>query len=226
MAETKKGSQPSSGSRQQAATKNREGLQYYGDWEMEQAIAAFQAAIKADPTNPEYHLNLARAHARAGHFDEAMKALGNYLHRETDQKVASRYERLFFTALDQVEELLIKTMQQMEMPLQQVAKAIQMWLEYRIAVGRRPLQVPKPALWAAALTFAVDRINMGELARAEVAATYGVPERSLQDKYRELVTTLDLMPADFRYFVGEVNPLDKVVEAAQLLEEMYGRFEE
>jgi hypothetical protein len=88
------------------------------------------------------------------------------------------------------------------------------------------LRVPKPALWSAALTHAVAKINMSDLKRKDVAAAYGVAETSLQEKYDQLVTTLDLMPADFRYFAGEENPLDKLVEAAQMLEEMYGRFRE
>ncbi|MCP4358102.1 MAG: hypothetical protein GY796_08830 [Chloroflexi bacterium] len=41
-----------------------------------------------------------------------------------------------------------------------------------------------------------------------------------------LVHTLDLMPADYRYFTGEENPLDKLVEATQLLEELERQFQD
>jgi hypothetical protein len=34
------------------------------------------------------------------------------------------------------------------------------------------------------------------------------------------------MPADYRYFTGEDNPLDKLVEAAQMLDELEMRFRE
>ena len=47
----------------------------------------------------------------------------------------------------------------------------------------------------------------------------------MQEKYHDLLQTLDLMPADYRYFAGEENPLDKLVEAAQLLDEIYEDFQ-
>ena len=223
MASQKK-KKPSAKTLRYAVNQNEIGLQYYGEWEMEKAIEAFREAAAADPDNPEYHLNLARAYARSSDYHKAIHSLGDYIHAETDENVAARYERLFSSALDDVEEILIATMRDLEMPMQQIGKAMQMWLEYRISVGRRPLRIPKPELWAAALTHAVAKINLGEFSRAEIAAAYGISERSLKEKYDELVATLDLMPADFRYFTGEDNPLDKLVEAAQILEEMYGHF--
>jgi hypothetical protein len=41
-----------------------------------------------------------------------------------------------------------------------------------------------------------------------------------------LIDILDVMPCDYRYFTGRENPLDKLVEAAELLEELEARFEE
>lgn len=226
MATSKTGKGPSASQLKRATARNDRGLEHYGDWEMEEAIAAFREATSLVPDNPEYHLNLARAHARNGAFDEAMVSLGEYLRTETDRDVATRYERLFSSAMDGVETLLVNTMPEMGLAVPEVGKAIQMWLEYRITVGRKPLRIPKPELWAAAVTHAVTKINMVEIPREEVAGAYGINERSLQQKYQQLNETLDLMPGDFRYFCGEENPLDKVVEAAQLLEEMYGRFQD
>ena len=114
--------------------------------------------------------------------------------------------------------------QEMDWPIQQTGKGIQMWLEYRITLGRRPLIIRRPELWAAALTYAVCKVNFSTATRADIAGHYGISERSLMAKYQELVQVLDLMPADYRYFVGEENPLDKLVEAAQMLEDMYDRF--
>ena len=226
MATSNTGKDPSASQLKQAAVRNDRGLEHYGDWEMEEAIAAFREATTFAPDNPEYHLNLARAYARSGAFDEAMVSLGEYLRTETDKDVATRYERLFSSAMDGVETLLVNTMPEMGLTVPEVGRAIQMWLEYRITVGRKPLRIPKPELWAAAVTHAVAKINMAKISREEIAHVYGINERSLRQKYEQLDETLDLMPADFRYFCGEENPLDKVVEAAQLLEEMYGRFQD
>ena len=209
----------------QALEQNEIGLKNYAEWQIDEAVEAFKKAATADPQNPEYHLNLARAYARGGNYPEAMRSLGDYLHNETDDNVASRYERLFSSALDEVETLLIEGMPKLDLPIQQTGKAIQMWLEYRITVGRRPLRIPKPELWAAAVTYAICKVNAAKKSREEVAAVFGVTEKSLQEKYRDLLQTLDLMPADYRYFAGEENPLDKLVEAAQLLDEIYEDFQ-
>ena len=209
-----------------AASQNEAGLAHFAKWEMEQAIAAFQAATTADPDNPDYALNLARAYARSSDYQQAMTALGDYLRSETDEKIAERFERMFSSALDEVETTLIDTMQQNRLPLPQIGKAIEMWLEYRITVGRQPLRTPKPELWAAALTHAVGKVNFSGMKLAEVAEMYGVNGRSLREKFNELVETLDIMPADYRYFAGEQNPLDKLVEAARVLEEMDRKFQE
>ena len=226
MVETTPSQNPTSDIEQTADAHNERGLQHYRTWEMEEAIAAFQKATTGDPDNPDYHLNLARAYARNGDFGEALRCVGDYLSTETDENVSERYERLFSSALDDVEARLIDTMREMDLPLTLVGKAIQMWLEYRISVGRRPLPIPDPDAWAATLTYAVCRINFHEVTRADIVDAYESDDAAVQEKYQELVGTLDLMPADFRYFAGEDNPLDKLVEAAQLLEEIYGRFYE
>lgn len=226
MASSKSSKKPTATQLKKAAEQNQQGLAQYTAWEIEEAVTSFRQATAADPDNPEYHLNLARAYARSGAFDAAMGSLAEYLRTETDENVASRYERLFSSAMDDVETLLVETMPQLDMTMPEIGRAIQMWLEYRITVGRKPLRIPKPELWAAAVTHAVAKINMSEVTRAQVAQAYNIGDRALQQKYEQLNETLDLMPADFRYFCGEENPLDKVVEAAQLLEEMYGRFRE
>lgn len=210
----------------QAVEHNKSGMAFYDSWQIEKAVDAFSAAVSADPQNPEYHLNLTRAYTRGGDYDQAMAALGGYLQTETKDDVAARYEQLFSTGLDEVESNLIEGMKQLELPLPQIGKAIQMWLEYRIAIGRRPLRTPKPSLWAAALVNAIVKINFVEIKRSQIAAVFGINERSLKEKYEELVETLDLMPADYRYFTGEENPLDKLVEAAQLLEQLDRHFHE
>lgn len=207
-----------------AASQNKTGLQYYTGWEMEKAVDAFVEATTADPDNPEYHMNLARSYARNNNYQEAIRSLGEYLRTETDENIAARYERLFSSALDEVETSLIAHTREMDWPIQHTGKGIQMWLEYRITLGRRPLNIRRPDLWAAALTYAICKVNFSPTTRADVAGEYGISEKSLMANYQELVQVLDLMPADYRYFVGDENPLDKLVEAAQMLEDMYDRF--
>ena len=213
-----------------AAEQNQAGLDFYETWELQQAVAAFQAAVAADPDNPEYHLNLARTYARQGDFGQAMQALGNYLHNETQDEVASRYEQMFSSALDEVEQALTEVMPSMGMELPQVGKSLQMWLEYRIVAGRKPLRIPQPKTWAAAITLAIVKVNFLETNQADVAAAYEVKEKTLKKKYKELVEILDLMPGDFRYYLGEENPLDRVLdagespEAAAILAELERRF--
>ncbi len=213
-------------SKKQAEKLNSEGLAHYQAWQLEDAITAFKKAAQADETVAEYPLNLAKACARAGRYDQVMEALGDYLFLETDSAVSSRYQRIFSSAPDDVETLLVDNMRRMQLPMQQIGKAMQMWLEYRITIGERPLRVIKPELWAGGITFAILKINFDEDHAPMVAEMYKISQRSVREKYNVLVGELDLMPADYRYFVGEKNPLDKLVEAAQLLETMDEKFKE
>jgi len=205
----------------EAARQNKLGLKLYGDWEIDNAIAAFGEATANQPENPEYHLNLARAYVRASNFPEAMRSLGDYLHVETDENLTERYERIFSSALDEVESSLIEGMRGMDLPVQLTGRALHMWLEYRLTIGREPIQqLEHPELWAAALTYLACKINFQEPSRIEVAAIYDVDLLEMKEKCNLLIETLDLITADYRYFVGEHNPLDEVFEAAQKMDEL------
>jgi tetratricopeptide (TPR) repeat protein len=213
-----------------AAEQNKAGLDFYETWELQQAIAAFRAAVESEPENPEYHLNLARTYARQGDFGQAMQALGDYLHNETQDEIASRFERMFSSALDEVEQSLTEVMPSLEMELPQIGKALQMWLEYRIVAGRKPLRIPQPEAWAAAITNAIIKVNAVDISLAKVTKAFGTTEAALKKKYKELIEILDLMPGDFRYYLGEENPLDRVLaagespEAAAILAELERSF--
>ena len=215
---------PSASQRKKARKFNEDGLKHFDAWELEESLIAFADAVAADDTDPDYHMNLARGYARSGRFDQAIEALGSYLHVETDEKIADRFEQLFSSALDPVEEGLITGLRELSAPMQLIGKSIQMWLEFRITYGRRPLRIPKPEIWSAALTFAIFKVNMHEITAGEIQAHYNVTERSLKDKYDEIIKTLDLMPGDYRYFVGADNPLDKLVDAAHELDDIYKQF--
>jgi len=209
---------------QKARRINALGLQQYERWEIEEAIKSFNEAIQLHAEEPEFHLNLARALARYGDFDAARRALGSYIRFEPDKELAERFERLFGEGMDEVESLVTRQMSKKGLPLEVIGAAVQMWLEYRICVGRRPLVIRKPETWASALDYTVRKVNFLELSQREISDLYGVSPSTVRAYHNDLVQVLDIMPCDYRYFRGEENPLDKLVEAAAMLEELEERF--
>ncbi len=67
-------------------------------------------------------------------------------------------------------------------------------------------------------------MNFCELSQRDIADLYSVSASTVRAYHNDLVQTLDIMPCDYRYFRGEENPLDKLVEAAAMLEELEERF--
>ena len=56
---------------------------------------------------------------------------------------------------------------------------------------------------------------------SELIAKWNDAQPSFVRRYHlDLVKTLDVMSCDYRYFREDENPLDKLVEAASMLEEM------
>lgn len=214
----------SSATLQRARQANALGLQQYERWDIEQAIKSFNEAIRLNPEEAEFHLNLARALARYGDFDSAKRALGSYIRFEADEDLAERFEHLFAEGMDEVETLVTDTMTRQGLPLEVTGAGVQMWLEYRICIGRRPLIIRKPETWAAALDYTVRKVNFQELTQREIAALYSVSPSTVRAYHNDLVQVLDIMPCDYRYFRGDDNPLDRLVEAAAMLEELEERF--
>ncbi len=196
----------------------------YEHWDVEDAIKGLEEIIALHPNNPTYQLSLAQVLSRAGDFDRALHALANYLRLEPDSKVADRIEQLFGSGMDPVEGRLTDGMTTAHLPIDLIGAAIQMWLEFRIALGEEPLNIPKPEAWAAALDYTVCKVNLRDVHIEELATHYGVAPDTLRKHHNSLVERLDVMPCDYRYFTGKQNPLDKLVEAAELLEELEARF--
>ncbi|MBN1659430.1 MAG: tetratricopeptide repeat protein [Anaerolineae bacterium] len=209
---------------QKARKANALGLQQYERWEIDEAIESLNEAIRLNPEEPQHHLNLARALARYGDFDAARRALGSYIRYEPDKELSERFEQLFGEGMDEVETMLTEQMRKKSVALEVIGAAVQMWLEYRICLGRRPLVIRKPETWAAALDYTIRKVNFIELSQREIADLYGVSPSTVRAYHNDLVQTLDIMPCDYRYFRGEENPLDKLVEAAAMLEELEERF--
>jgi tetratricopeptide (TPR) repeat protein len=209
-----------------AQTLNRTGLEHYERWEMESAITLFQEAVRLDETEPDYHLNLARAQVRMGDYDLMLQALGHYLRTEKDKAMINRFEALFSNALDPVEILLTTIMPTQDLRLEVIGAAIQMWVEYRVTIGKRPLDMSHPEAWAAALDYTVRKVNFEEAPLKKLIDWYHTTEWAIRNNHADLVSTLDIMPCDYRYYRGDDNPLDKLVEAAMMLEDLEKRFRE
>lgn len=222
MAQTVK--RVSAADQRKAQELNARGLKCFKAWDIADAVEAFETAARLAPHNPDYKLNLARALARSGDYDRALKALAEFIGIEPDSRLVDRYERVFGNAMDEVETLLTKKMTAASLPLEEIGAAIQMWLEFRITLGRGTLSLRKPETWAAALDFTVRRLNLDSVSAKDVADLYATSEAALRDKHQALVETLDIMPCDYRYFTGKDNPLDKLVEAAELLEQLEHKF--
>jgi tetratricopeptide (TPR) repeat protein len=214
----------STSDKRRAAQLNEEGLLHYRHWEVEDAVLAFRQATTLDPDQADHHLNLARALARFGDYEGTLRALGDFLRTESDTTLTERFERLFGNAMDEVETMLTEVMTRHNLPLDIIGAAIQMWMEYRIAVGRRPLDMSEASPWAAALDLTVRKVNFREATLNDIAQWYGARPSIVRKHHMDLVKTLDVMPCDYRYFRGDQNPLDKLVEAASMLEELEERF--
>jgi tetratricopeptide (TPR) repeat protein len=212
--------------KQQAESYNVEGLECYEKWEVDDAIRNFKAALRLAPDDPEYHLNLARARARFGQWEEALTSLRDFLDLEPDTRLRERFRALFEVGMDPVESVLTRTMTSQGMPLEEISASMQMWWEFRIAAGRRSLPMRKPEVWAAALDYTVRKLNFRQVTQKEIGRAYDVSEGALRSRYQDLVDTLDIMPCDYRYFRGEKNPLDMLVQAAMMLDRLERQFKE
>jgi len=217
-------SQSSAADRRKAEALFAEAMAAYGRWDVDQAAASLEEALRLHPENAAYHLHLARVLARAGDFDRALRALANYLRLNPESKVAARIEQLFASGMDPVEDVLTSKMTAAKLPIELIGAAIQLWMEFRIALGEEPLAIPKPEAWAAALDYTVRKVNLRDVPLDRIASFYAVSGETLRKHHRTLVEQLDVMPCDYRYFSGDQNPLDKLVEAAELLEKLELRF--
>jgi len=212
--------------RRKALEHQKAGVQAYEAWNVDLAIKELRTAVDLDPENPDYQLNLAQALARSGDYDQALRVLAEFIRLEPDSHLTERFEQLFASGMDDVEQVLTDKMTEAGMPMEEIGAALQMWLEYRVALGRTQLIIRKAETWAAALDYVVRKVNLRPVRRYKIAEFYGVSDSAVRDRHRDLLDRLDVMPCDYRYFTGEENPLDKLVEAAELLEELEARFQE
>ncbi len=213
---------------QEAREYNERGLQQYERWEMNEAINSFKRAIELSPQNPDYSLNIARALTRLGKYEEALRALAEFIYYESNEELVERFKQMFSNRMDEVERLLTHHMAEKGMPIEEIGAAVQMWFEFRIATGRKSIDAEgeNSSGWAAAIDYTVRKVNFHKAILTELAELYEIEEMEIRERYEELVETLDIMPCDYRYFRRPKNPLDKLVEAAAMLEELEEKFRE
>lgn len=209
---------------QKAQSLSEQGLAHYANWELDEAIDCFRKSIRLAPDEAEYHLNLARALARTGDYDLALHSIAEFLRCESSGALAARFQQFFANSFDTVEAILTEKMKARGMSLEDTGAALQMWLEFRIAKGRESITRTAPEAWAAALDYTIQKVNFRDAAEAEIAQFYGTTVARMRARHRQLLETLDIMPCDYRYFTGKQNPLDKLIEAAAMLEELERRF--
>ena len=204
----------------------QEGLDYYNHWDIERAIETFQSAVALNSYEADYFLYLAQARVRLGDYEGMRKALGRFIYLESDPILTDRFEMLFGNAMDEVETLLTQIMTRHDVPLEVIGAAIQMWLEFRVASGRKHITLDgaEACAWAAALDYTIRKVNFHEVLAERIGQWYNVSPQVVRGKYAVLVETLDVMPCDYRYFRGIDNPLDTLVEAANMLEQLEERF--
>ncbi|MBN1247969.1 MAG: tetratricopeptide repeat protein [Anaerolineae bacterium] len=216
--------QSSAAKRRKAQSCYEEALAAFTRWDVEDAVKGLEESVALAPDNASYHMSLAQVLSRSGDFDRALQALANYLRLAPDSKVADRIEQLFASGMDAVEEHLTERMTAAQMPIELIGAAIQMWIEFRIALGEEQVYIPKPEAWSAALDYTVRKVNLRDVPLEKLATYYGVSIETLRKHHTSIVEKLDIMPCDYRYFAGDQNPLDKLVEAAELLDQLEARF--
>lgn len=204
----------------------QEGQDYYAHWDIERAVQTVRDAISLNDQVADYFLFLAQAYVRLGDYEAMREALGRFIYLERDHDIIDRFEAMFGNAMDAVETCLTQVMSQQEVPLEIIGAGLQMWLEFRVTMGRKTIDISNEYSreWAATLDYTIRKINFQEATIDEIATWYQISARAIREKHVILIETLDVMPCDYRYFRGQENPLDKLVEAANMLEILEERF--
>ena len=102
--------QSNTAQRRKAQEHEEKGLAAYEEWNIDDAIKHFEAASRLRPEDPDSLLHLARALARSGDFDRALKALAEFIRLEPDSPLAERFQQLFASGMDKVESMLTDRM--------------------------------------------------------------------------------------------------------------------
>jgi tetratricopeptide (TPR) repeat protein len=87
-------------------------------------------------------------------------------------------------------------------PAHRLARARALWGDF---CGRRAVRSTKPAVYAAAVEYALAKLDGSSVTQARLARRYGVAARSIGVRYDEIRNVLALEPGDPRYLSTEVQ---------------------
>lgn len=186
----------------------------------EKHLAALDRAVQEYLQDIETQIERDRAQRERG-LDQSRKRAEAEAERELSE-LQERSEAI----CDPVDGIFARRMREDGLSDGEIQAARHMWLEFRICIGRANIAMRKPETWAAGVDYTVRKVNFREGAEQRLARAYGVSPTAVRTRHNALVDVLDIMPCDYRYFVGKENPLDSIVEAAAMLEELERRFRE
>jgi tetratricopeptide (TPR) repeat protein len=179
------------------------------------ALPHLQMAHDLQSEEDEITASLAHCLARLGELEKAramatqavQRAPGNGDHRallEWVEKGAPerrgstlRRNRGDDALCRQVHGLLRDRMREAGFTAAHVRRAQALWSDF---VGRSEARVAKPAVYAAAIEYAIAKLDRVQgVTQAQVARRYGVAAGSISSRYGQIRTTLALEPRDPRY---------------------------
>lgn len=97
---------------------------------------------------------------------------------------------------DQVARLLAARMREAGWTHELVARAQALWVDF---CDGRELRLKKPEVYAAAIEYAIAKVDEKNVTQAELARRYGVAAGSISSRYGEIRSSLALVPGDPRY---------------------------
>ncbi|MGD8859634.1 MAG: hypothetical protein PVI30_06470 [Myxococcales bacterium] len=182
--------------------------------ELEEAATLAARALRGSPASSEHRALLdwiesgapsrdadrvaasrARAIAGRGVDDELDPALDGGLDRDLEA-VGSEAD----SGSAQVARLITACMPEGGFSNEHVQRAQLLWTDF---CGTRELRVSKPAVYAAAIEYAIAKLHsVRGVTQAALARRYGVAPGSISHRYGEIRQTLDLIPGDPRYSAG------------------------
>lgn len=180
-------------------------LSSMGRWH--QAEMALRQALEFNPHHVPSLVELGRLLAKKGQPRQASLYLRRSLQIDPDQTLAKQLLQTLgqrgrgrLTELErteQVEQLFLARMEEAGYDELQRERARKLWRDF---VRRRRLHLRKPQVWAAAIHYAMSRLEFfPEENQKELAARYEVSSRSISSAFQDICATLRLRLFDRRY---------------------------